>query len=482
MWTAIVYGIIAALIAGAIVHLIFEKRTDDASKKSSLRELVVGAVVIVCIIAPATGGVAWLFIKNDLLTFHESLNGWESAAHVEKITCSRVGPCWHEYDCDPYLVPEEYECGTMEKPQTCTHMVTKYHSCPYVTHEYSYFVYTTVGNQTIDTHRFPNNPDQHRYREYKSVPDSVAQRAGVGEPASWARVRDRLLVGKPEPVTARKSYTNYLLASDTHIFQAHSADIDTYRKLGLLPNLVSAGTGLHVATPHVFGVGEVQNLAEWTQALRYANAVMAQRTADVYVVLVNDARIHRAPDEYAEAFRAHWFDTLSFERDALAKNAVVFILATEDNKTIAWARAFTGMPVGNEWLPIAVRDRMAGMELDPVRLLGGPTSTAKDFRSFTTVSVQGQKQERSGYIEDLLFGRVVPGKAFVRTRMNGVDGNAGFQYLENSLKPTDRQLWGTFAIMFVLSFMLWVALVVYDDRYFEMQIGRFFKNIFRRYP
>src|SRR5205814_1305597 len=124
------------------------------------KEYGIGMALISVIIAPGVTKIGWEKVRSDTVSFNEYWNGWEIAAIREDIPCTRDGPCAHEYDCDPYIVMVPYSCGTEKNPSTCYRPETRYHDCPYVSNEFSYYVKTTLGDYTISTSRFPEKPQE----------------------------------------------------------------------------------------------------------------------------------------------------------------------------------------------------------------------------------------------------------------------------------------------------------------------------------
>lgn len=153
---------ITACLAGWFVKWITDR--NGTPLVITAREFAAGIALITCAVAPLSGWSLYKVALHSRATFKEFHNGYETRAVVRTITCSRDGPCYWAYDCDPYIVMVSYECGTSKSPQTCYRPETRYHHCPYVTQEYDYTVETTLGPYTFAENRFPDAPDRHRWR------------------------------------------------------------------------------------------------------------------------------------------------------------------------------------------------------------------------------------------------------------------------------------------------------------------------------
>jgi len=343
-----------------------------------------------------------------------------------------------EYDCDPYIVEVPYECGDAKQSRTCYRSETRYHSCPYVDNEYTYTVTTTLGDYTIDSSRFPVNPQQSRWRRFKRIPDRVIERAGVGEPEFWSRARNRIDRGIPGPVTKVTSYDNYVLASRSTILKQYAKLADEYVEQNLLPKI---GQGI---TPDTFyrsqkvhRVGCSTPVEPWNTRLEYLNGAFGNELhGEIQLVLVCDERVISDPDSYRLALEAYWQSTEVFGRSALPKNSVVVIIGTKDGKTVSWGRAFTGMPIGNESLITALESRFrASREVPwtPKAVIGevnGQVVRAGDI--FKARSVRS-----SAVLTDTLWGVGNQSTRFARVSMSAKDTNdigTGFKYLAKDVE------------------------------------------------
>lgn len=315
------------------------------------------------------------FIYNKT-TFNEWWNGWEISADKQVVECERDGSCTHDYSCDPYVVMVQY-CTTDEKGrQSCRNdPETRYHRCPYSTEEWSFYIDTTLGRFTVSEDRFPDNPEQHLWREDQSISAYVLSDAGQGVPAFWQSAKDRIDSGKPGPVTKRSQYVNYILAAQNTILRRYAADIEEFKKAGLLPNLANTVISIpdnqeSYLAEKVYFVGvNPPNRQDWFDTLNRLNAGFgSELQGDVHLVIANSKAIENI-DKYFFALKAYWQSPEKFGKDALSKNAVL-ILVTINGDKIDRARVSTGMPVGNETMITSLQSRLVGSLFDPKVILG----------------------------------------------------------------------------------------------------------------
>lgn len=449
----IIWGIvIAATIGGAVAFAAPRLGGDDY--RVTRFEFVAGMLLCSLIVVPAVtwGGTKIAFANN--MSFDEYWNGWETEATRKDRTCHRDGSCRWTYDCDPYTVTvtrtrtvPDGDGGT--KTETYTDTETRYHSCPYVTVEHTYVVDTTLGPFTIAANRFPSDPEAHRWRAHKSV-SRVAGRAGVGAPAEWLEAKARLDAGDPGPVTVVKPYDNYVLASQHSTLRSLSTDIDRYLDAGLIPDPAAGLTSSYRANKtHLVGVRADAQV--WRDAVdRLSSALGTERQGDLHFVAVDSGRVDDA-DTYTQALMASW---KSPERgdQGLAKNAVVVVVGV-DGDEVSWARLDTGMPVGNEDLVVAVRDKLRGERFDAAHLIGH--ATAKVAGGDVTVD------PGDGLLAQLLFDDT---GGFTRVCMvcdDPDDEGLGFTYLASEIRPTAGQSAAIIAAGAVLSTLIWAAFAAF---------------------
>lgn len=469
LWLLLVVTAIVMALVGVGVKRVADQRSGP--EEVTWLEYGVAMTAICIIVLPLVGWAGFSLAKRDVLTYHEFWNGWEARAYVETIACHRDGSCRWTYDCDPYIVQVPYECGDSKNSRTCYRSETRYHSCPYESHEYNYLVDTTLGTYTIDTHRFPENPREHRWGHFRfeSLPDYVVSQAGVGEPAFWTRAAKRIADGTPGPVTKVNAYKNYVLASHYTILKRYRKAADEYRAQKLLPAPVAGiADGSFYRAKKVFAVGcAMRDYESWNGALERLNAAFGtELQGDLRLVLVCDPRVTKDPDSYAYALEAHWQDSDLFKRSALPKNTVTVILGTTNGRTVSWSRAFTGMPVGNSVLTTLVRDRFSASQQvawNPGAILGQvvgrPTYDSRKERYVATSTRTG------GVLPDVLWGESMPSSRFTRVSMSGKHngvGGSGFLYLSTQIEITGLQ---KFLIVLVASIFAALAFagVAFND-------------------
>lgn len=372
------------------------------------------------VFAPVTFTVGTNVAKADLTNYNEWWNGKEKKAWVEITTCTPDGPCVHEYDCDPYQVPvtktrsvSDGKGGTTT--ETYVDWETRWHECPYVSQEYSYYVSDTMDETySFGSHLFPADPQTHLWRaSHRSLPSVAA-----GVPDAWAAAKARIDGGKPEGTTKRHTYKNYVLAAQETVYRKYSDAIGQYLKDDLLPKLSSALTASPYFADKVYFVGSPQvERAAWQSEIQKFNGDFGgERQGDLHLVIVNAERVPDG-DSYNNALEAYWQDK-ALGKDTLSKNGVVLIVGVQGNQ-VKWTNGFTGMPEGNE-------------------------AVLQAFRSFTFSSLTPQEvfSQASPLRETLM---VTPG--YKRVEMKN------YVYLEDSIKPGA----GAHALMTLITVLITLA-------------------------
>ncbi len=461
MFFVVFVSILATAIAGLIIMKILQINGDPLYQ-IDWREYGIGMAASL-VIAVLVSWLGWMISRDNLIKFNEYWNGWEVAAIKEPITCSRDGPCSWDYDCDPYIVMVECNCSTDSKGNShcSTCLETRYHSCPYVDVENNYYVNTTLEQYTIAKHVFPENPQAHRWRRSESIPQSVIESAGTGDPQFWVVANKRCLTGQPGPVSVRREYSNYILASDHTLMKEHSSDVAYYQSLHLLPAVSSGINGIY-HTNKVYFIGwQPKDTSEWMSAVEYLDAALGyQLQGDLHLVVVKNKNVSDNPERYALALKAYWQDKKIFEQNSLSKNAVAVIVGTEDGQTVSWSRAITGMPLGNEKLIVYFRDGLRGVSLTADALIGPAVSVRDNLGTHLPYD----KEKNAGVIGRAVLGLDDPSTRFKRISMSGKDGQGGFLYLKNEIQPTNTQTWVIFFVAFLISCCAWVWGAIHDDR------------------
>jgi hypothetical protein len=458
---------------------------NNSEYRITRRELTVGIpvmIILVVIVANVGYSIAW----TQNVTFHEYWNGWELSADKPVLICTKDGPCKHTYACDSYPChPHDCFCTctshdkegncTSESCQTCWD--TCWHQCPYCDTETNYRVTTTLGTFDIRLNVLPSDPQNHRWyspgdsgeREYYSaIPQSVINDAGTGVPPFWQAVADRVAAGNPGPVTVRRDYMNYILASDS-LLKQYSSYVEALKKQGLLPALQTGIRDWYMADKVYFVGYRPDNTSEWQTRGGYLNAAVGtELQGDLHVVVVQNAEINAAPDTYLFALKAYWQDPAYFGHDAISKNTIIVVIGTTDGKTVAWGRAITGMPLGNEVMQVAVRNIFATGEvpLTPSAVLGQLSGSFYQRQSkdgSMKADVKGVHHEPVGALETVLFGLKDSAARFTRIAMAGNSGDgSGFAYLASEIQLTTGQVVLVALITFIVSCVIWAALAVID--------------------
>lgn len=407
---------------GLVAKYVLDQRQSEY--RITLQEFGIAAAIMLAIVIPMTSWLGMKMAFDNAVTYEEFWSGYEIDAVWIRTQCHRDGDCIREYDCDPYQVyvvdRSAYTDSDGKFHPEQGHYETRYHDCPYTTEEWTFKVRTTLGDYIIASHNLPTNPDQHRWRSGKRVPDNFPS----GVPQFWQDVKDRLGRNQPGPVTARRDYSNYILASQHTILKKYSADIQRYQQQGLLPK-VSANIHDHYFADRVYFVGS-KLPGNWQSMSNYfGGAFGLDLQGDLHLVIVDANKITN-PDNYIGALAAYW-QSPEFGRDALSKNALVVVLGTTDGTTVAWSRGITGMPKGNEALLIDIRDKLAGSKLTPEAIFGPPTGEL--YIDPASKEVRVRIQHSQGALDSVVWGN----NKFQRVKMTD------YQYLSHEIEPTAGQ-------------------------------------------
>lgn len=466
MLTLVLIGTALAVLAGLVIKFALPHITPGRDTSLTLTEMVVGTLLCALVVMPAVAGIGISIARAHGATFNEYWSGSEKAAVMDTTTCQRDGSCRRTYDCDsyivmvtktrqvPYTATEFYTTSdgrsstrtvTRYRTETYIEPETRWHSCPYVTHEYTYKVTDTLGDtHTMGSHWFPENPAAHRWTGY----GHTAARWGFGAPGLpsgvesgiptlWAQAKARIDAGTPGGVTKVMGYKNYILASSKDIYEKSSGAIASYKKDGLLPTPVTGTYDFYKANK-VYFVGKTPgDAADWQEtAMRFNGHFGSERQGDLHLIVVNDARV-TDPDTYANAVLAYW-QSPELGKNALSKNGYVVIVGSTDGTTVAWARGLSGMPMGNERLTVDVREDLTGSALTPSALFGTPPGQSID-----------------GALGALIFDT---DNGFKRVEMKDYD------YLYEQIQPTGDQKVFIVIVGFLLALAVWALFVLVDLR------------------
>jgi hypothetical protein len=439
--------------------------------------IFIAAATVALLIPLPVYAVTTAISKNDQQTFHEYWNGYETAATSTVLTCERDGSCRNTFKCDPYTTVEiEYYTDSDGKQQSRMVTKTHYHDCPYSVEETSYYVDSTVETFAIASSLMTGA----QYRFGHAIPGGQIS----SPPQSWLDAKTRIDSAKPGPVTVVKNYKNFILSSERSLFKRYSDQIDSLVAEGNLPTPISGVVDTYSATKAYFVGTQPKDVdvAALTKDVAYLNgAVGNDLHGDLHVVFV-DSGIADATD-YSNSLMAYWQDSKTHGKNAISKNAIIVVVgidkysvpaeviipsaeptqpATVDGvpvpvdvipdatvapekptikdgtSVVKWAKAFTGMPLGNEALLTQIESNLKGAVVDS-NLIGQPTY---DVAKSSVIHTEGK-------LETILFGA----NKFERVSMSANDENdsgSGFSYLAEEWVPDS----GTMAIIFWTSSVL----------------------------
>jgi len=433
------YIILAVAVAAIAVFL---------TKARSMHVTGFVAVALVAVLLPTpVYAITTAVAKNDQQTFHEYWNGYETAAYTQVQTCVIDGSCQHTYSCDPYTVTEiETYYDSDGKAKTRFVTKTKWRECPYSSEETTFYVDTTLDTFVFGDSLMTGKP----YRS-KGIPGGQV----TTPPADWAAVKARVEAGTPGGVTKVSKYKNFILGSEQTLFKRYSDKIDLLEKDNLLPS-PAAGVQNHYDASKAYFVGDMKGVDKdaLTKNVQSLNGAMGTDLhGDLHVVFVQASAIEMSAEDYGNALMAHW-QSKEFGRDAIAKNSVILVVGVEGYKktvsteaadtagvtaepvistgtpVVAWAKGFTGMPLGNESLLTQFGSQLPGTVIDE-NFIGSPTFDVKHSKIVHT----------DGVVESMLYGE----NKFTRVSMTAADAEdsgSGFAYLGDDWKPdTATMVW-----------------------------------------
>lgn len=364
----VVISVIIAIAVGAGLFLWSRNSSTDLRVNGKEFALGVAAAVLVTFAISSLG--TKIAINNMVGGYKEFWNGSIVSSGSSSTFCQRDGNCQQTYSCDPYTVLVTYTYTVNGKTQTGVRPETRYHECPYVTREYSYWLNDSFGDRhMLMDHGFAANPE--RWRGGKGVPGDVPR----GIPEAWTRAVKDIRAGDPPPATKINKYDNYILASKRTILKKYSEDIVKYKKQGLMPphtrNLKSPLRYGFEADKVVFVKTNPPNQDEWQKSLSHLNSVLgSERQGDMHMVVL-PARLVNDPSNYVRALVAHW-QGKGIGKWAIGKNAVAVVVGlSDDNKTVKWVKADTGMPIGNGGLKSSL-SHVKEIPAEPRSLIGYP--------------------------------------------------------------------------------------------------------------
>jgi len=434
-----IFFIISALIIAAlVVSFAIRKKIAYLVNWSIFAVALIAMVLVVFPVRGATFAIA----KSDAQTFTEYWNGYEESVSLDTTTCTRDGWCRNTFQCDPYLVTEiEYYTDSDGNTQSRTVTRTEYHDCPYATEETSYTIHTTIGEFSAGDNLMTGE----QWRAGHAIPGGRV----TEPPVLWSEAKERIDSGNPGGVTKTNNYKNFILASNNSILKSYSESINELESASLLPSPPS-GTYEIYRAQKAFLAGKIPgvDMERVNRDLQNLNGAFGMELkGNLRLVLVNTDELTMSAEDYKNSLHAYWSDAERFDRYALPKNDVVVILgvsASSGTPTVAWAKGFTGMPVGNEGLLQDISSKLPGALVDE-SLIGSATYDPKS----------GEITHGDGLLESVLWGENKFERVSMEQKDEG-DVGTGFAYLSNEWAPSA----GVITIAYVISGVLALGLLV----------------------
>lgn len=446
MWVLWFWALLVAAIIGAVAKFGFDyEKIPYTNRQGSIQiswpEFAVVMVIIAVVVVPLTTKVGLKMAKASKLTYHEFWGGYETAANHSAQTCERDGSCDDTYNCDVWYTTElDYDSkGNV----VGSHEVAHYHHCPVATEENYWSISTTLGDFDLGM-TFSKNAVP--WRAGHGLDDTPQ-----GPPWLWAAAKKRLDAGDPGPVTADKTYDNYILASTNTILHRFSDAVTKYKAAHLLPepvtNLKRPIYDYYYADKMSFVKLPILDPArtDWEFALARLNAGLGtDLQGDLHVVAINASKV-KNPDEYAGAVNAFWQDK-SLGRRALSKNGIGLVLGVDilSNK-ITWARAFTGMPVGNDGLTLDLQNNVTGAAFSP-EIFGHPVGKLNAGKMTVT--------HDNSLVQSALWGTHQFKRVCMVCKTKG-DSGVGYGYLGGEIQPSSGQKHLIILVSVFFSIIIW---------------------------
>ena len=452
----------STLIGLAIMLLLRRFQLRDGFR-ITLIEFVVVSLISGGVVMPLIGNYAWNAAIDSQVLRHENWNGWEAKPEAKPRTCSLNGGCVNHYDCNAHKVVDSH-AYTDKNGYHSEVSHTAWDSCPKFEQEVDYTLPTTlyvpvsvakVGEPAPATKNVvydmgdgwvPNGTPA--WRGWEAEGHGVS---GVlfGIPPKWAAAKARFDSGHPGPVTARVDYENVILASEYTIFQNYSNAVPGYQTAGVLPK-VQATVHDQFLADRAYIMVPGANVAAMQQAVGYLNGDVGQDLqGDLHFLAVPDTKVSAdRAENYFGAVMAYWKSS-AMGLDPLSKNGIVVVVGVNAANQITWARAGTGMPVGNvdmisDFSKSVSDGGLVGANFDAQTLFGSPSATVQwnaAKHKYKAVAIPGD-----GLVAKTLWG---PNK-FDRVQMKD------FKYLKDEIVPSpSQQKWIIFWCVFV-SVIMWL--------------------------
>jgi hypothetical protein len=399
LWCAL-----TSVLVSGIVFAGFRFLAADSPKVGPSHALLAAALCL-AVLAPLSAYIGdKVAVNNQLSGFVEYVNGFESEPIWERVHCERDGDCANTYRCARYTVPVQHSRRVYDgtdangnskyRTEYYTIWEERWHHCPLTTEEWTFIIPSTIdrlrgGPNVVASGVLPTNPNQHIWRGSDDHPGSVSSSLPSGVPAEWQAAKDRFDAGKPGPVTGIHTYDNYVVAARKNVVGEFADDAAKLRQQNLLPSLSSSTTGDWA--DKVYQVGTQLDEQQLQDAVMRFNAKFGtERQGDLHLVIVDADKVGD-PDRYLGALQSDW-GSAERGKKVVAKNALIVVLGTRNGRTVAWARAATGMPVGNDELLKRIRGQMPERDLTDVNELLGLNEGSTGLRAVVFDSETGFKR------------------------------------------------------------------------------------------
>jgi hypothetical protein len=203
------------------------------------------------------------------------------------------------------------------------------------------------------------------------------------------------------------------------------------------------------------------NRQQWEDSVMEFNAALGMELrGDLHMVIIKDSALPEdiSPDDYINALKAYWINELG--KDAIAKNTILVVLGLSDNlQAVEWARADTGMPIGNGIMLAKLELQLTGANFNLDTIMG---DTYAEVRGATPFYTYGQ-----GIIPQVIMVEAPFERVCMTCQDEGEEHMQGFDYI---VIDVSVGFWGYVLIIFVqllLSGVLWAFFVkaCYEARY-----------------
>ncbi|MEO7904434.1 MAG: hypothetical protein ABIR91_01420 [Candidatus Saccharimonadales bacterium] len=475
-----VIAVIVVAATGLFVKFGLPRFRKEVNLSVSWPEFGIGLFLACAVVIPSVLAVGGAMSTDSALKYQEFYNGVETSATVHVKDChpgssggsvsSGRSNCHYEYRTgETYTYQEMYFVTVSDgcdKDGNCSsHQEVRYRPetgyiyAPYATKEYVYEITDSLG----ETYRFPQIfvKDGEGFRG-EALPGDIPR----GDPAEWANAKKHLDEGDPRPVTRMFKYDNYILASQDEMLKPFSQNVEQYKEAGILPEHTK---GIMSEPLHGFSSGyankvsfvgvKVADESAWQQSLMEFNAALGSKyQGDMHLVLIDTSLVDNQTD-YMDALKAYWLGP-DFGRRALSKNAIIVVAGVKGDE-VAWAKASTGMPFGNEVMLQGITNFTPGTKFAPSSLIGAPRTVVVPAKGDEDDSVTVSLSSQPGVLERV----VLDDFSFQRACMKCVDDDGeqiGYGDLISQIEPPMWQLSIMIFIVFVLSAVYWVCASIYD--------------------